>query len=180
VPNLWKYVLLDDRTPYYRLQHRHSTFDEVASLSVEGLSKSAIARVKRIGWNTVHRWLERAAAWCCCFSNRKTKGLSLAGLQADEIRTIIGGREQSIWVFVLIDVWSRLWPSTVVGKRSYRNTQDLFRDLSHRMNLDVTPLITTDGFKFYETVIGRARLSLWSGHQEAQERSSWQGGAQEL
>ncbi|HEX2523701.1 MAG TPA: hypothetical protein VHP35_16385, partial [Terriglobia bacterium] len=68
---------------------------------------------------------------------------------------IIGGREQAIWVFVVIDVWSRLWPSTMVGKRSYRNTLDLFRDLSHRMNLEVIPLITTDGFKFYERVIGR-------------------------
>ena len=47
-------------TPYYRLQHRRSTFDEVASLSVEGLNKSAIARVKRIAWNTVHRWLAKA------------------------------------------------------------------------------------------------------------------------
>ena len=35
------------RTPYYRLQHRRATFDEVATLSVEGMSKSAIARVKR-------------------------------------------------------------------------------------------------------------------------------------
>jgi hypothetical protein len=59
-------------------------------------------------------------------------------LQADEMRTIIGGRGQAIWVFVAIDVWSRLWPSTVVGKRSYRNTLDLFRDLSNRMNLEVT------------------------------------------
>lgn len=48
-------------TPYYRLQHRRTTFDEVAALSVEGLNKSAIARVKRIGWNTVARWLEKAA-----------------------------------------------------------------------------------------------------------------------
>jgi hypothetical protein len=56
---------------------------------------------------------------------------------------------------VVIDVWSRLWPSTMVGKRSYRNTLELFRDLSNRMNLEVTPLITTDGFKFYERVIGR-------------------------
>jgi hypothetical protein len=53
-------------TTYYRLQHRRTTFDEVASLSVEGLNKSAIARVKRIAWNTVHRWLERAAAFCRC------------------------------------------------------------------------------------------------------------------
>ena len=61
----------------------------------------------------------------------------MAELQADEIRTIVGGKEQPIWVFVVIDVWSRLWPSTVVGKRSYRNTLDLFRDLSKRMNLEV-------------------------------------------
>src|SRR5215831_13094284 len=51
-------------TPYYRLQHCRSTFDRVASLSVEGLNKSAIARVNRISWNTVHRWLQRAAACC--------------------------------------------------------------------------------------------------------------------
>src|SRR5215469_5684475 len=40
-------------TPYYRLQHRRAAFDQVATLSVEGLNKSAIARVERIGWNTV-------------------------------------------------------------------------------------------------------------------------------
>jgi transposase-like protein len=39
-------------TPYHRLQHRRTTFDEVAALSVEGLNKSAIARAKRITWNT--------------------------------------------------------------------------------------------------------------------------------
>src|SRR5215470_12309663 len=117
-------------TPYYRLQYRRTTFDEVAFLSVEGLNKSAIARVKQITWNTVHRWLERAARWCRRFNNRKIKNLSGTELQADEIRTIVGSRQQSIWVFVVIDVWSRLWSSIVVGKRSYRNTLDLFRDLS--------------------------------------------------
>jgi IS1 family transposase len=76
-------------------------------------------------------------------------------LQADEIRTIVGNKEQPLWVFVVIDVWSRLWPSTVIGKRSYRNTLDLFRDLSDRMNPEVAPLVTTDGFRFYERVIGR-------------------------
>jgi transposase-like protein/IS1 family transposase len=142
-------------TPYHRLHHRRATFDEVATLSVEGLNKSAIARVQRITWNTVHRWLERAAAWCRRFNNRKIKGLSSPELQADEIRTIVGSKEQQVWVFVVIEVWSRLWPSTVVGKRSYRNTLDLFRDRSNRITLQAIPLITTDGFKFYERVIGR-------------------------
>jgi transposase-like protein len=31
-------------TAYYRLQHHRSTFDEIAALSVEGVSKSSIAR----------------------------------------------------------------------------------------------------------------------------------------
>src|SRR4029077_11809897 len=71
------------RTPYYRLQHRRATFDEIATLSVEGMSKSAIARVKRIAWNTVHRWLERAAAWCRHFNDREINRLSVAELQAE-------------------------------------------------------------------------------------------------
>jgi IS1 family transposase len=43
----------------------------------------------------------------------------------------------------------------VVGKRSYQSTLALFRDLSSRMNREVLPLITTDGFGFYEKVVGR-------------------------
>ncbi len=66
-------------TPYRCLQHRRATFEEVAALSVEGLNKSAIARVKRIAWNTVHRWLERAAAWCRRFT--ADEKMSLAALR---------------------------------------------------------------------------------------------------
>jgi transposase-like protein/IS1 family transposase len=142
-------------TPYYRIQHRRAVFDEVASLSVEGLNKSAIARVKRIAWNTVHRWLEKAAAWCRRFHDRTIKGVSVVELQADEIKTIVGSKEQPIWVFAVIDVWSRLWPSTVVGKRSYQNTLALFRNVSSRMNLEQIPLVVTDGFRFYEKVVRR-------------------------
>jgi transposase-like protein/IS1 family transposase len=142
-------------TPYYRLQLRRATFDEVATLSVEGMNKSAIARVKGLAWNTVHRWLERAAAWCRRFNNRKINRLCVVELQADEIRTIVGGKEQPIWIFAVIEVWSRFWPSTVVGKRSYQNTLALFRNVSSRMNLEQIPLIVTDGLGFYEKVVRR-------------------------
>jgi transposase-like protein len=53
-------------TPYHRLQHWRSTFDEVAALD-----KSAIARVKQIAWNTVARWLEKAAHSCRRFNDRR-------------------------------------------------------------------------------------------------------------
>jgi len=167
------------RTPYYRLQHRHPLFDEVASLSVEGLNKSAIARVKRIAWNTVHRWLERAAICCRRFNNQKINRLSVVELEADEIKTIVGSKKEPIWIFAVIELWSRLWPSTVVGKRSYQNTLALFRNVSSRMTLKQIPLIVTDGFEFYERVVGRVwvSVSLWSGDQDSPQRSQREGGA---
>ena len=119
------------------------------------MSKSAIARVRRITWNTVHRWLERAGVWCRHFNDRKIEGLSVVKLQADEIKTIVGSKKAPIWIFAVIEVWSRLWPSTVIGKRTYQNTLSLFRDLSKRMNLIQIPLVVTDGSGFYEKVVRR-------------------------
>jgi transposase-like protein/IS1 family transposase len=142
-------------TPYHRLQHRRAIFDDVAALSVEGLNKSAIARVKQIAWNTVARWLEKAAHSCRRFNDRRIATLAVAELQADEIRTIVGSKEHPIWIFTTIDVWSRLWPATVVGRRSYRNTLALFQDVAGRMKLERVPLITTDGFEFYKRVVRR-------------------------
>lgn len=75
-------------TPYHRLQHRRTTFDEVATLSVESLNKSAIARVKRISWNTVDRWLQGAAGSCHRFNDQKIDRIAISELQADEIRVM--------------------------------------------------------------------------------------------
>src|SRR5215469_6424799 len=140
-------------SPYYRLQHRRTTFDHVATLSVEGLNKSAIARVARIGWNTVDRWLEKATDCGRRFNDQELTGFKATELRADEIRTIIQGKLQPIWIFAAIEVWSRLWSSTVVGRRSYQNTLALFRDVAERANPEDIPLITTDGFEFYERVV---------------------------
>jgi transposase-like protein/IS1 family transposase len=142
-------------TPYYRLQHRRATFDQVANLSVEGLNKSAIARVEGIGWNTVDRWLEKASDCGRRFNDQKTTGFTATEIQADEIRTIVHGKQQPTWIFAAIEVWSRLWSATVVGRRSYENTLTLFRDIAARANDHDIPLITTDGFEFYERVVGQ-------------------------
>ena len=145
-------------TVYHRLQHRRVTFeaDEVAALSVEGVNKSSIARVHQIAWNTVDRWLEKAAASCRRFNHQRISKIQIRELQADEIRTMVGGKKQpAVWIFAAIEVWSRLWPATVVGRRSYRNTLTLFRELCARTHGNNVPLIATDGFKFYRQVVRR-------------------------
>jgi transposase-like protein/IS1 family transposase len=143
-------------TVYHRLQHRRATFDEVAALSVEGVNKSAIARVQQIAWNTVDRWLEKAAAAGRRFNDQKITKIPIRELQADEIRAMVGGNERPpVWIFAAIEVWTRLWTATVVGRRSYRNTLQLFRGLCARSVGDHLPLIATDGFKFYRQVVRR-------------------------
>ena len=142
-------------TPYYRLQHRRATFDGVIALRVEGVSISSISRIEGIAWNAVARWLEKAAQVCRRFNHTRIAGFGAEELQADEIRTFTGNKKTPSWVFVTIEVWSRLWPSTVTGRRSYRNTHALFHDLSRRMNFEHLPLIVTDGFEFYQKVIRR-------------------------
>ena len=92
---------------------------------------------------------------CRRFNHRRIAGFAAKELQADEIRTFVGNKKTPSWVFVTIEVWFRLWPSTVTGRRSYRNTHALFRDLSRRMNFERLPLIVTDGFEFYQKVIRR-------------------------
>ncbi len=142
-------------TPYYRLQHRRSKFDEVAALSVEGVNKSAISRVKGIAWNTVHHWLEKAAESCGKFNCNKSKVMDIRELQADEIRTITGGKKTPVWIFAAMDIWSRYWPATVVGTRSFENTKKLFRAVSKQTNPQNVPLIMTDGFEFYKSASRR-------------------------
>ena len=105
---------------YFRCGHRCS------ESRVSGIS--SISRIKGIAWNTVARWLEKAAQVCHRFNHRRIAGFAAKELQADEIRTFAGNKKTPSWVFVTIEVWSRLWPSRVTGRRSYRNTHALLRE----------------------------------------------------
>ena len=116
---------------------------------------AAISRAEGIAWNTVARWVERAAAACGRFNRRRLADFVVEELQADEIRSFTGRKSQPTWIFEAIEVWSRLWTSTIVGRRSYRNTLALVRDVSQRMVFATPLLIVTDGFEFYQTVVRR-------------------------
>lgn len=140
-------------TPYFGLRCSSRVFERVAHLSVEGMSRAAIARVEGMTWHTVDRWLTKASSLAQRFNNRHLQGIPIVELQADELRSFAPSKAQPTWVFTSMEVSSRLWPSTVVGRRSYANTKTLFNDTLARGQLVGTPLLMTDGFKFYEPVI---------------------------
>ena len=140
-------------TPYFRIQHPRSKFDQVASMSVEGVSKSSISRVQSIAWNTVHRWLEKASISCRQFNRHTTRDMDIREIQTDEIRSFTGSKKCSTWIFAAMDVWSRFWPGTVVGSRNYENTKRIIQSVSLLADPQRVPLIVTDGYKFYERAV---------------------------
>jgi IS1 family transposase len=142
-------------TAYYRFRCSPRTFDRVAHMAVEGMSRAAIARIEDVGWNTVNRWLTKAAGFAQRFNDARTRNIELIELQADEIRTFAPAKARPTWIFTSMEVCSRLWVSTVVGRRCYRNTHALFSDTLARGVIIGIPLIATDGLKFYAHVVRR-------------------------
>ena len=144
---------LRTNTPLFRLRCSSRVFERVAHLSVEGVSRAAIARIEKRSWHTADRWLTKASTLAHKFNERHLHDVPLVELQADELRTFAPSKAKPLWVFTSMDVCSRLWPSFVVGRRSSANTKSLFNDTLRRGHVVGVPLITTDGFTFYKRVI---------------------------
>ena len=142
-------------TAYSGLRCTRREFDQVASLRVEGMSISATARVTGRSRNTIARWLERASTAAERFNRQMLRDFEIVELQADELYTFIGTKARPMWLFTTIEVSSRLWAGSVVGRRSYRNTKAVLNDVILRGRLVGFPLIVTDGFEYYFAVIRR-------------------------
>lgn len=80
-------------TAYYRRQSSTTSFDEVVTMSVNGIDKSTISRVKNLSWNTIERWLERASKQAHHFNHHYLKGYEITEVQPDEIRTFVGSKK---------------------------------------------------------------------------------------
>ena len=140
-------------TPYYRLQKPRSTFDEVATMAVEGVGISATARITGLAPDTVAHWREKAAEHADRFNDKKLKGFGLTELQADEMRSFVDTKLKPIWILTLLEVWSRLWVSYAVGRRSYRNVREVFGTAIRRGEFKGRFLITTDGYEPYSWAV---------------------------
>jgi len=82
----------------------------VATLSVEGLNKSAITRVEGIGWNTVDRWLEKASDCGRRFNDKETTGFKASAVTL-----------RNICLVSLAIIWSRILTlRAVLGEQQKR------------------------------------------------------------
>ena len=136
-------------TAYSGLRCTRREFDQVASLRVEGVGISATARVTGHSRHTIARWFERASTAAKRFNDGMLRDFDLMELQADELCTFIGNKSQIFWLFATIEVSSRLWAGSVLGRRSDRNARAVINDVVRRGRVVGCPLIATDGFEYY-------------------------------
>ncbi len=136
-------------TAYRGLRCTRLEFEQVASLRVEGVSLSATARVTGHSRNTIARWLERASTAARRFNYLMLRNFDLIELQADELCTFVGNKNKTVWLFATIEVSSRLWAGSVLGRRSDRNAWAIISDVIRRGRVMGAPLIATDGFECY-------------------------------
>jgi len=140
-------------TVYHRLQKSRATFDEVCRMTAEGVDKASISRIKNISWNTVAHRQEKGAEIIQRYQDHILRDIAVDEIQADEIRTFVDNKRIDRYIITALIVQCRLWMSAVVGRRNNRNIHKLFRDLYNRANLIDKPLITTDGYGLYESVV---------------------------
>ena len=57
------------------------------------------------------RRTSRSGAWLSC------RRFEIKELQADELCSFVGNKTNVSWVFSIIEVTSRLWPTSVIGRR---------------------------------------------------------------
>jgi len=135
-------------TAFSGLRCSRKAFDQVASLRVDGVSLSATARVTGHSRNTIRRWLERASMAAERFNQQMLRDFPILELQADELFTFVGSNRRTIWLFAILEVSSRLWAVSRLGRRWYRQAKAVLNDVVLKGRLVGVPLITTDGFEY--------------------------------
>ena len=116
---------------------------------------SATARVTGHARHTIARWLERVSTAAKRFNQRMLRDFEIIELQADERCTFIGNKSRATWWCAAIEVCSRLWAGSVLGRRASRNATAVLNDVILRGRVGGFPLIATDGFEYDGGVIER-------------------------
>ena len=160
-------------TAYSGLRCARRECDQVASLRVEGVSISATARVTGHARHTLARWLERASTAAKRFNQRMLRDFEIIELQADALCTFIGNKSRATGLCAAIEVCSRLWAGSVLGRRASRNVTAVLNDVILRGRVVGFPLIATDGFESYVGVIERLLGALVHGAT----RQGWSKGS---
>lgn len=139
---------------------------QIAKLLSEGLGIRACARFTGCHTHSVLNVLQTLGRQCAALLDRKTRNLSVAALQLDELWAFVGQKERrntlnydhlgDQYTFLAVDARSKLIVAHLTGKRNYDNTDAFCADVAQRVKGRVQ--ITCDGWNAYPSAIRKHLL----------------------
>ena len=147
----------------------------VLHLLVEGTSLRSITRLTGIHRTSIANLMVRAGASLRSFMDRRMRNLNLTHVECDEIWTFCRKKQHRLtnqevsnafigdqYLFIALDMETKLIPTWILGKRTAANTQAFMADLAERivtlelLSPEPKPQISTDGFNAYPGAVEMA------------------------
>jgi IS1 family transposase len=140
----------------------------IIHLLVEGTSIRSIERLTGVHRDTIMRLAVKVGNKCRDFLDARLRGLKLRHIQADEIWTFVGCKQDSLkralvvtpemgdqYLYIAFDQDTKLIATYAIGKRSKEVTQSFMYDLADRLVTE-HPQLSTDGFNAYPRAVKNA------------------------
>jgi IS1 family transposase len=140
----------------------------IIHLLVEGNSIRSVERLTGVHRDTIMRLAVNVGGKCKKFLNAWLRNLKLRHVQADEIWTFVGCKQEKLkralvinptmgdqFLYVAFDQDTKLIASYAIGKRCTEVTQAFMYDLADRIVTDA-PQLSTDGWAAYPNAVKNA------------------------
>ncbi|MGD0767452.1 MAG: hypothetical protein ABSB42_04430 [Tepidisphaeraceae bacterium] len=140
----------------------------IIHLLVEGNSIRSIERLTGVHRDTIMRLAVNVGGKCKKFLNAWLRNLKLRHVQADEIWTFVGCKQETLkralvvnptmgdqFLYVAFDQDTKLIATFAIGKRCTEVTQAFMYDLADRIVTDA-PQLSTDGWQAYPNAVKNA------------------------
>lgn len=149
---------------------------QVVGALVEGSSIRSVERMTGIHRDTILKLVTRMGKASERLLEERIRGVHCEQLQLDEVWCFVGKKRRSIrasdnraevgdfWCWVALDPDSKLIPSHLIGKRTWREAQAFAKDLRSRVEGRVQ--LSTDKLLAY-------RAAIWGEFSERREDGSW-------
>jgi IS1 family transposase len=159
-------------TAWYHLKTAAARVSEVLAMLAEGLDVSAVVRVTGHTEATIQRWLTRAAMHAERVHTHFFQGLVLTHIQLDEIKARLRDKTQEWWVWVTLDVTTKVIPVLAVGARTQAMANQVVHRLKEILAPGCLPVFTSDGLRLYCYAL-TAHWGTW-GVQVGHRLPQWQ------
>ena len=136
-------------TPLYRLKTPSQQVAQVLSALAEGLDASAAERIFGYRQATIITWLTRAGEHAQTLHERCFRSLYIPHLQLDELRTRLRSSTQVLWLWLAIDLLTKILPVLQLGPRTQNTAHTVIHSLRQLLTPGCIPLFTSDGLNLY-------------------------------